>query len=59
MLNEAGVTVLFDRRLREHQGVEKSGTRVVAIFSPSVWRSGAAFRRLHLRRRPDGAGRVS
>jgi hypothetical protein len=40
MLNEAGVTVLLNRRLREHEGVEKSGTRVVAIFTED----GSAFR---------------
>ena len=31
MLQEAGVTVVFNRRLREKDGVKKSGGRIQAI----------------------------
>src|SRR5271157_1838206 len=33
MLRQAGVTVLFDRRLREKDGVRKTGGRVVSIMA--------------------------
>ena len=39
MIKEAGVTVFLDHRLREKNGVEKSGTRVTSI----VMENGARF----------------
>lgn len=39
MLKQAGVTVLFHHRLREHEGVKKNGTRLISI----VTEDGAEF----------------
>ena len=57
MLREAGVTVLMEHRLREKDGVAKTGATIREITTEN----GASFERerLHgqlLRRRPDGPG---